>query len=261
MRHVLDAVAAGTLAYRGELPPEETTGAVDWRRFLDLVAEVGGSTRATELFEQYIVTASEQSQLDARDAARDRYAELLADSGTWAGPVVVRRHLNDWSFVDAEAAIGEAAEVLALRDTMIDKAVALGIGYPDDVETDYESVDGSFDEVEAAIGEQIETFDLVDAAIDAEAADDGFFETIGLWGTDVPAAIDEAERAAAEGDHDAARAAAQAALDTVEQASEVGTRRVAIAVGSVLGAVVLVTLLVVLIRRRRARSDLAVPAE
>lgn len=255
MRDVFDAVAAGTLAYRGELPPEETTGAVDWRRFLDLVAEVGGSTRATELFEQYIVTASEQPQLDARDAARDRYAELLADSGTWAGPVVVRRHLNDWSFVDAEAAIGEAAEVLALRDTMIDKAVALGIGYPDDFEADYEAVDGSFDEVEAAIGEQIETFDLVDAAVDAEAADDGFFETIGLWGTDVPAAIDEAERAAAEGDHDGARAAAQAALDTVEQASEVGARRFAIAVGSVLGAVVSVTLLMVLIRRRRARRS------
>jgi hypothetical protein len=196
--------------------------------------------------------------LDARDEARARYADLLADGGEWAGPVVVRQHLSNWRFDDAEAAIDDAADVLAARDTMADKAEALGIGYPDGFEGEYEEVDESFDEVDAALGEQIETFDAVTAAVDADARDDGFFESIGLWGTDVPALVDQAKVGAATGDHNAARAAARDAVDTVDDASDVGTKRFALAVGALLGMALLVTLLVVVLRRWRARRRAAV---
>jgi hypothetical protein len=257
MRAVFDAVADDTIAYRGDLPAEESADTTDWRRFLDLVEELGGSTEARDLFEQYVVSSGGPALLDARDEARARYADLLADGGEWAGPVVVRQHLSNWRFDDAEAAIDDAADVLAARDTMVDKAAALGIGYPDGFEGDYEAVDTSFDEVDAALGEQIETFDAVSAAVEADARDDGFFESIGLWGTDVPALVDQAKTAAATGDHDTARAAAQDAVDTVDEASDVGTKRFALAVGALLGAVLPVTLTVVLVRRRRARRRAA----
>jgi hypothetical protein len=171
----------------------------------------------------------------------------------------VRQHLSNWRFDEAEAAIGQAADVLVARDTMVDKAAALGIGYPDNFEGDYEEVDESFDEVDAALNEQIETFDAVSTAVEADALDDGFFDSIGLWGTDVPALVAEAKAAAATGDHDVARAAARDAVDTVDEAGDVGTKRFALAVGALVGFVALVTLLGVLLRRRRTRRR-AVPA-
>jgi hypothetical protein len=258
MHEVFDAVADDTIAYRGDLPAEESADTTDWRRFLDLVEELGGSTEARDLFEQYVVSAGGPALLEARDEARDRYADLLADGGEWAGPVVVRQHLSNWRFDDAEAAIDDASDVLAARDTMADKAESLGIGYPDRFEGEYEEVDDSFDEVDAALGEQIETFDAVTAAVDADARDDGFFESIGLWGTDVPALVDQAKVAAATGDHDAARAAARDAVDTVDGASDVGTKRFALSVGALVGVVLLVTLLVVVLRRRSARRRAAI---
>jgi hypothetical protein len=262
MRDVFDAVADDTIAYRGDLPAEGSSDTTDWRRFLDLVEELGGSTETRDLFEQYVVGVSGPALLDARDEARAQYADLLAAGGEWAGPVVVRQHLSTWRFDEAETTIGEAADVLVARDTMVDKAAALGIGYPDHFEGDYEEVDESFDDVDAALGEQIETFDAVSTAVEADARDDGFFDSIGLWGTDVPALVAEAKSAAATGDHDAARTAARDAVDTVDEAGDVGTKRFALAVGALVGFVVLVTLLVVLLRRRRARRRAAgAPAE
>jgi hypothetical protein len=257
MRSVLDAVATGAIAYVGDGAAEVSAEATDWRRFLDLVDEVGAASGARELFEQWVVEPDELALLDTRDATRERYAELLVDGGTWAGPVVVRQHLSEWRFDSADAAIDEAAEVLAARDTMVERASALGIDHPDGFEADYEAVDGSFDEVEAAIEEQIETFDVVASAVEAEARDDGVLETIGLWGTDVPAMVGEAKQAASTGEHDRARAAARDAVDTLDEAADVGTRRLALAVGAVVGMVLLVTLVVVLVRRRRARHRLA----
>lgn len=260
MRDIFDAVADDTIAYRGDLPAEPAADTADWRRFLDLVEELGDSATARDLFEQYVVDAGDAPLLDTRDTARDRYAELVADGDGWAAPVVVRQLLGEWRFDQAQAAIDEATDALTLRDTMVDKAAALGIGYPAGFEADYEAVDDSFDAVDDALGEQIDTFDAVRSAVDADARDDGFFESIGLWGTDVPALVDEAKTAAAVGDHDTARAAARDAVDTIDTASDVGTKRFALAVGALVGIVLIVMLLVVVRRRRRARRRAAAAA-
>ena len=45
LREVLDAVANDKTAYRGDLPPEKSVTVSDWRRFLDLVEEVGARPR------------------------------------------------------------------------------------------------------------------------------------------------------------------------------------------------------------------------
>ena len=70
MREVFDSVADDTIAYRGDLPAEESADTTDWRRFLDLVEELGGSTAARDLFAQYVVSVSGPAMLDARDEAR-----------------------------------------------------------------------------------------------------------------------------------------------------------------------------------------------
>ncbi len=259
MRDVLDAVADDTIAYRGERAPEASSTTTDWRRFLDLVEELGGSTGARDLFEQYVVSVGGSPLLEDRARARARYAELLAAGGTWAGPVVVRQQLSDWRFGAAEAAIDEAAAVLETRDTMSAKAQELGLGYPDRLESDYEAVDASFDAVSAARDEQIETIELVGAAIEAEARDTAIAATVGLWGTELSGLIDEARTDAEAGEHDAARAAAQQVIDTVDGAADLGTRRISLAVGALLALILLIVLLAIAVRRRRARRRAAVP--
>ncbi len=81
MRDVFEAAAARRLAYAGEGPAETATTTTDWRRFLDLVEELGGATTATELFERWIVTDDEATELTERTAARAAYAALLEDGG------------------------------------------------------------------------------------------------------------------------------------------------------------------------------------
>ena len=59
MHDVFAAAAAGTVAYVGSGPAETSAPAVaDWRRFLDLVEDVGGSTKAAGLIETWAVPAS-----------------------------------------------------------------------------------------------------------------------------------------------------------------------------------------------------------
>ncbi|HEX5589742.1 MAG TPA: hypothetical protein VFX65_05590, partial [Candidatus Limnocylindrales bacterium] len=54
MREVLAVAAADTIAYVGSPSPETVTPTDTWRRFLDLLVEVGGSQRAEALFRDYV---------------------------------------------------------------------------------------------------------------------------------------------------------------------------------------------------------------
>ncbi len=252
MREVFAAIADRTIAYVGDAEPEDVNRSTDWRRFLDLVEELGGSTEARDLIEQYVADESQVTMLEDRDDAREQYAALDEHGDTWAPPFEVRERMNLWSFDEAAERIDEAEAVLTLRDELDDKAEQLGAEYPATFEADYEAADDdALPEVGAAVQEQIDTADAVLAAVAAEAEDDGLFDTIGLWGTDLPADLAVATAAFEEGDHDAARAAAQEVVDTVEQAGSVGTKRALFSLGGLVLFIGLVVLVVVLVRRRR----------
>jgi hypothetical protein len=252
MRTVFAAIARHTIPYVGDLPAETVDGPADWRRFLDLVEEIGGATSARDLLEQYVVTADQAPLLADRAAARAAYRALATDGGEWAPPMVVRRTMTNWSFTEATGLIDAAEAVLALRTTLEQRSAELDVGYPDQFEADYEAADTDLSAVAAAVQDQIDAADAVLAAVGADARDDGLLATVGLWGTDVPALITSAKRALAAGRLDTARADAQRAVDTVDRAADDGTTRLLLAVGAVAVLIAVATFTTLLIRRRRA---------
>ena len=252
MRDVLSAVADRTIAYRGEGKPEDVGVAAGWRRFLDLVEEVGGGQEAASLIEQYVITPAEKVELETRTKTRTAYAELVAGSGDWSPPFALRQQMSSWSFVAALATLDDAHEVLDLRDELDIKAGELGTGYPDDFESMYEAASTMLDDTKTAVQQQIDTADAVLAAVSAEAADDGLFGRVGLMGTRLPGVLEEAKAAFAVGDHELAREKAQEVLDTVEKAPAVGKTRSLIVGGAALSLLLVVALVLLLLRRRRA---------
>ena len=83
MRDVFKAASAQTLTYTGAGPAEKAGFVPDWRRFLDLVTDVGGSTKAEGLLEEWVLTPKEDKELTARDAARSRYFALVTAGDGW----------------------------------------------------------------------------------------------------------------------------------------------------------------------------------
>lgn len=257
MRDVLDAVANDLLAYRGDAAPEASATAADWKRFLDLVEEVGGSTEAAELLDEYVLTEPEVSSLTDRAAARDEYHQLVEDGSEWAAPLVVRYRMAQWNFTKATELIAAAQDALTLRDDLDAKAAELATEYPDDLEVLYEDADENLDEATAALQEQIASADALLAAVEAEGNDAGLFGSIGLIGTDLPKTLDEAKAAFAVGDHDLARDLAQDVHDQIADASGTGKIRALIAVGALLAIALGAFFLI----RRRGRSKRQPPAE
>jgi uncharacterized membrane protein YgcG len=262
MRTVFEAVANSTNPYVGEGPAEDIGGVTDWRRFLDLVQELGGADDAQELFEQYVVTDAQKDVLDDRATAREAYAALLEHGGEWAAPLIVRRAMASWGFERANTKMEEAEQVLALRDELDDKTAELASSYPDTYETSYQDAEATDDlgPVGDAVQEQIDTADAVLAAVAADAEDDGLFDKLGLLGTNLPALLTDAKAAYAKGDHDTARDLAQQVIDTVRKAPDVGKSRAMWIGGGIALFLLLLILLIVLLRRRKRRRLAAVAA-
>lgn len=254
MRDVLAVVADRTIAYRGEVAPEAVNVVTDWRRFLDVVDEIGGAENADELIKRYVVTSTQSKLLDERAQARTAYQQLIDAGGSWAPPYLVRAQMSAWSFKAAQTAIDDSQEVLALRDELDTKTAELASSYPADLEATYEASGKDLDDATHAVQEQIDTADQVLAAVAADAAKDGLLDRVGLIGTHLPELIDEAKTALASGNHDIARAKAQEVISAVDSAPEVGKKRSLLVGGGVLLLLLLVTLLIVLLRRRGHRN-------
>ena len=118
MRAVFAAAAAGTTAYPGEAPPEQSRLPGDWRRFLDLV-QAGDDAAATagipDLVAGIALDDGERKLLPPRAAARRAYADLVEAGGEWAAPVVVRMAMDRWDF-------GGATEVMERQPTSLRSA-------------------------------------------------------------------------------------------------------------------------------------------
>ena len=256
MREIFAAVVDKSIAYRGDAEPETYDVLTDWRRFLDLVDELGGAQSADDLIKEWVVTDSQAELLATRAETRDAYQQLADDGDEWAPPSFVREKMAAWSFTAAQKAIDASHDVLELRNELDTKSAELGTTYPGDLESEYEAAADDVDAIDdaaAAVQQQIDSADAVLAAVTAEAADDGVLDEVGLIGTHLPALLDEAREALSAGDHDLARAKAREVVDTVAAAPEVGKRRTLWAGGAALALVLLVTLLIVLLVRRRRR--------
>ena len=101
MRKVFAAAQGHRIAYTAGptaagATAETVSGPNDWRRFLDLLEEVGGSRTADDLFRRWVVTDADLNALDKRAEARTAWAALVRAGGDWVVPPSIRRPLADW---------------------------------------------------------------------------------------------------------------------------------------------------------------------
>ena len=109
MRDVFKAAASRTLTYAGAGPAEDSGFVPDWRRFLDLVTDVGGSTKAEGLLETWVLTPKDTTELAIRATVRTRYFALVKAGGDWLPGIVIRKPMSNWRFGDASDGITDAA--------------------------------------------------------------------------------------------------------------------------------------------------------
>ena len=128
MADVLTAIDAGTPVYgaSGAARP----GPASWRRYLDLLEQVGGSARATALFRRFVVSAPDAAVLDDRTTARAAYARLVELGDDWAPPAPVPEAMEAWLFDDAGEVMTAALDVVSARDRFVDAAAGTGIDAP-----------------------------------------------------------------------------------------------------------------------------------
>jgi hypothetical protein len=257
MRAVFRAAQDHRIAYVGGVAPETLGGVADWRRFLDLLAEVGGSTRADEVFRRWVVTDAQADVLDERAAARSGYTALVAAGGDWSAPLYVRGPMSDWDFPAATARIAEATAVLARRDAIAAMAAELGVTVPADLRTSYQAARDSFAEANAIADAEEAALRALATAVSAVAAPRAPLVSLGLVGTTPDAGLAAARSAFSSGQ---AGAAAQAAAVTalMDGAVEVGRGRLAAGIAVLVVLIVLLVVAIVLIRRRRGQRPAAV---
>jgi len=225
MRAVLAAARANETAYRGAGKPEAVAIKNDWRRFLDLLEEAGGSDEAEEVFRNWIVSDEQVALLDSRRDARAAYASLLDASDGWKAGYVIRDPLGRWEFARATTEIGEASAILALRDEIATRAAELSVAPPTTLRVAYEGATEDLEAVHALAETQLATATDLDTAAAKVAAARDVFASIGLIGEDPGAALAAASASFSAGDTAAADAGADSVAAVMTGAADAGRTR------------------------------------
>lgn len=251
MRAVLAAARANETAYPGAGKPETVAIKNDWRRFLDLLEEAGGSNGAEALFRNWIVSDEQVALLDARRDARSAYASLMGASDGWMAGYVIRDPLGRWEFGRATTEIGEASAILALRDEIAIRAAELSVAPPTTLRVAYEGAIDGLESVHALAETQLATATDLDAAAAKVAAERDVFASIGLIGEDPGASLAAASAAFSAGDTAAADAGADSVAAVMARAADAGRTRALVGGLAGVGLIVLGAGAVVGVRRRR----------
>jgi hypothetical protein len=247
MADVVAAAANDEIAYRGDPDPEQVARSDDWRRFLDLVEEVGGSNDASGLFEEYVTS----DDLFERAAAREEYEELGFTG--WDAPFYVRTSLSSWAFPEAMNRISEAFAILDTRDAIASNAEKIGVAAPASLEVAYESATADMSEAAGLATSQLVSSEEVLEAKDIVEAERDLLTRVGLVGEDVDLEYAQAVDAFAADDLERANAEAQEVIELIEAADDVGGTRLLVGFAIVIGAIGVV-FAVVLYRRRHSRA-------
>jgi hypothetical protein len=254
LRHVIAAADANEISYRTSGQPEEVRATDDWRRFLDLLQEVGGSTGAPDLFIDLVIANG--VNLGERATTREMYASLEQEAGEWLMPFVIRQHMNDWEFPEATALMTTASGVLLTRNEIEALAGELGVEAPGSLRTAYETAQTDFGEAIDIGSSQTAAAEHVLTAKRAVEAEPSLLEQIGLMGQDPDLVLAQAIDAFAADEMEDANVEAQGAIDLMAAAGDVGTSRVIKAGFALLVLLLLVSGSVILVRRRRGGRDI-----
>ena len=254
---VIQAADAGQVAYRGPGMAEEVARTFDWKELLDLLEEVGGSEKASGLFERHVVGAADAELFAARAASREEYAALLEAGDGWAVPTSIRLAMTDWRFESANAFMDEAAAILETKAKLLALTADLDVSADLALQDTYEAGKNLGDVADVA-DEAVETARALGDAEASVAAGAGPIGAIGLLFGGPDDELDDAQAAFDDGDYESARASASEAEEVVDGAVVAGIIRI-------LGLVVLVAAGFFLRRawkahrRRRADADAARP--
>jgi len=227
-----------------------------WQQLLDLLDERAGAT-FDDLWIEWVANDQEQRQLEERADARDHYATVVEDAGTWNLPKDLRGSMESWKFDEAEAAMTLAGVVLDARDKIVSDAGDLDLSPPAQLEELFER-EGGLKAARAEAELQIEVLADISVAAERIAEKETVLESIGLLGEN-PAAELQAARDEYEADElDDASGDAERALADRSGAAEAGQTRVLVAGG---GVVLLTGVTIVGVRmgggRRRAAAAVA----
>jgi hypothetical protein len=231
----------------------------DWRRFLDLLEEVGDSTRAEELFRRWVTEPHQDDILDDRAAARTSYAALLEAGDGWLAPYSVRSKLAVWDFARAETAIDEAEALISSREAIETRAASLEIAPTGKLEAAYESAKVDLEDARALADEQLAALDALVAARAALDRERDAITTVGLLGSEPATEFDAATAAFEADDLPAAVADAADVRALLDGAPEVGRTRVVTAGAAAGGAFVLGAGTIFVFRRRRRPAATQAP--
>jgi hypothetical protein len=254
MREMLAVALAGTTAYVGDPEP---TARRDWRRFLDLMEEIGGSEKAEDILRRHVLVPSQIEQLDARTAARAEYADLQERGGTWSPPWMVRRSMGTWDFDAAQPMIETSNEILEQRDRLVTTLAAVDLDIPGELEEAYETEETRLERVQDRLGEYEDAANALVATDEAVNADHGLIRQLGLLGDDGTDDLASARAAYLDGDLDAAATSLERADEVIDDGQGRGTTRLLIAGGAVVGLLLLALAVRSAVRRRRRRRAAA----
>ena len=180
MTELVAAVLRGDRAYGPEDGDPIDDGAVDWREFLDLAEQIGGSTQLVDDYREHVVSADEAADLDARQDALDRYAELVARGGTWGAPEAVRQRMSAWLFDVAESRIVEAEAALDVRDELSEELSHIDLAPASQIERQYQDTD----DLESVVADLTEQLAAARRIVRGRAA---MIEQLDALGLDAPA--------------------------------------------------------------------------
>jgi hypothetical protein len=212
--------------------PNLDLGVIDWRELLDLSEDVGGSTNASALWQEFVLSEDEQVLLSNRNQGREEYAALVEVGDGWLPPRVLRDEMARWDFDAAAELGGEVHELYDRRDELDGRYDDLGIALPASLEEEFEDA-ADLDEID-------ERFDTVDDAVDAveeadEALDDlGPVARVGLWFEDPSSQVETATASLAVGAYSQAEEHAASASEAAGDATRDGAIRIAGLTGVVL---------------------------
>ncbi len=257
----LRAVFAAAAEHRSAYQPvrggsvERDPATADWRILLDLLeAEAGRSL--DDLWRRWVARPEDLPLLDARAAARTRYAKVVAAAGDWELPASIRAAMRTWQFEQATSLLDEATRALELRSEVETAAARAGLTAPPTLRAAFEGERGPGAAIPEAESE-LAAIRTIEAAAAARPAEETPLRWLGLVDVNPEAELEAARAAFATGDLDAAVARADAARNIWQTAEEIGTRR-AVGLGSATAAVLLgLGLLGSAFRRRRRQGAAA----
>ena len=232
----------------------------DSRRFMDILEDASGQN-LDQLFAGWVFPDSLAPTLVARRQARDRLATLTARAQAEGlssdVPDAIREDVDAWRFEEALTALDRAEIDLQTYAQMKDALSALrrdaraaGLTFPQTIDAALARWD--FDAARlavAAAGRALEAYTAARQKVDAPR---NLWRRLGLLGSDPDAALERAARAFPRGEFETAIKEANAAADTVDDASHIALQRLLIFIG-ILVAVSLTVVVVLGLSRRGFR--------